>query len=190
MAEDIKTFGGAENEIDDRTVYTVKGADATFVKKTDVKTPNGMDLNRLLVSPEEFQQYTGINLVFRLVEGNMVDGDSHAAAQAFIERIQRRLNNYIDTHFSGNIGKFYFKPSDNQRYHYKLAVIEQVLYIFSNTAITESMGLNDDGYPILSKNDIRQREIGIECQRELELAGLWTRSLNSGMGFYSFWWRF
>ena len=97
MAEDRKTFGGAENEIDDRTAYTVKGADATFVKKTDVKTPNGMDLNRLLVSPEEFQQYTGINLVFRLVEGNMVDGDSHAAAQAFIERIQRRLNNYIDT---------------------------------------------------------------------------------------------
>lgn len=179
-----------DEELDNK-VYTAEGADATFVKKEDfTRMYKDINLANMVVTPEEFERQTGINLVFRLVNENMVDGDSYSSAQAFIKRIQRRLNNYIDTHFNGMVGSGYAKPSDSQLYHYKLAVIEQVLYIFNNTAITESMGLNDDGYKTLSKADIKQREIGIECQRELEMAGLWNRNLNGYRGFYNYWWRF
>lgn len=181
----------ADEEFKDNTVYTAEGADATFVKKSDFKRLyNGMNLGSLKLTPEEFEQFTGVNLSLRLIEENLVNGDTYASAQRFISNIQRRLNNYIDTHFNGGIGAMYQKPRDSQMYHYKMAVVEQVLYIFNNMAITESMGLNDDGYPTLTKAQIRQREIGIETQRELELAGLWNRSLNSGSCFSSFWWRF
>lgn len=179
-----------DEELDNK-VYTAEGADATFVKKTEFKRMyKDINLANMVVTPEEFEMHTGINLVFRLVNENMVDGDSYASAQIFIKKIQRRLNNYIDTHFNGGIGATYAKASDAQMYHYKLAVIEQVLYIFNNTSITESMGLNDDGYKALSRWDIKQREIGIECQRELEMAGLWNRNLNGYRGFYNYWWRF
>lgn len=148
-----------------------------------------MDLKDMRLSPDEFLYYTGINLDFRLVEKNIADGNPSNASQAFIDRIQRRLNAYIDSHFHGWISQGGPKPTDRQKYWYKMAVVEQVLYVFSNTAITEDMGLDSNGYVRLTRQQVLSHELGVETVRDLELAGLYDRSLNSGVGFAYCWWR-
>lgn len=178
----------------EREIYTKTGADNTFYTQEEARAftaAREMNLKDMRVTPDEFKYYTGIDLDLRLIEKNLSEGNSSNASQMFIERIQRRLNNYISTHFMFAFGGGYRKPSDSMKYHYKMAVIEQVAYVFNNTAVTEDMGLDDNGRPRLSRQDIRQREIGIECQRNLELAGLWNRRVYGGglMGFFSMWWR-
>jgi len=182
-----------ENVEDDNEIYTKEGADDTFVKKSDIEDcniKNGIDTTKIPVSPDEFLNYTGIDLRLRLIGMKNINGNSSNAPEMFIRRIQIRLNNYIDTHFRGAISNSFNEPNPYQVYYYKLAVIEQVLYIFNNTAITEDMGLDDNGYSRLTRKEIKEREISIECERNLELAGLFNRQLYGGSGFNRCWWRF
>lgn len=173
-------------------VYTKEGADETFITKDEASelVPKAFEMNLkdMKVSPDEFKYYTGIDLDFRLVEKNMSEGNSSNASRMFIERIQRQLNVYIDTHFRGGIGSMYERPTESQKFYYKMAVIEQVKYIFDNEDVTDDMGLDENGRPRLSRADVYSREISVQCRRNLEMAGLWNRRLFSG-GFGWCWWR-
>lgn len=202
MADEVYTKNGMNDEFvattattsgEDSEVYTKEGADNTFLKKSDIEdiyNGYGIDISKIPVSPDEFLTYTGIDLRMRLIGIRNINANASNAPEMFIKRIQLRLNNYIDTHFRGGVSNKYERPNPYQILHYKLAVIEQVLYVFNNTAITEDMGLDDNGYSRLTRNQIKEREISIECQRDLELAGLYNRNLYSGCNFYNCWWRF
>ena len=149
-----------------------------------------MNLLNMKVSPDEFKEFTGIDLGVRLIGKNFTTGNNVSnETQAFIDRIQRRLNNYILSHFRLNIvPNCGYAPSKSQIFHYKLAVIEQVLYVFNNEAITEDMGLDENGSARLGVDEIEGRAIGYECYQNLQLAGIANRNLRAMPAFGWIWW--
>lgn len=151
-----------------------------------------MDIEKLTITPEEFLQYTGIDLNVEL-KGTIVDdgqmgGNPSNEVNAFILRVRRRMNNWIDSHFRGHIGQGYPCESDYQREHYKMALIEQVLYVLKNGDISVDSGRDDNGAMTMSRQDIDELSIGLEAKRNLILAGLCDRSVCGNL-FSDWWWR-
>ena len=149
----------------------------------------GLDIARLSVSPEEIRQYLGIDLKYRL-DTDVRTGNPSDDEQAFINRVRIRMNTYIDSYFGmtgGVIDPIYPEPTDFQRYHYKIALIEQVNYILLNGDITARSGLDDNGNMVTTRQDIEQLSIGPEAKSHLILAGLFNRRIRR-WGFCLRWW--
>ena len=86
-------------------------------------------ISNIVVSPDEFKEYTGVDLNDRLVD----DGNPSGKAERFIAIHQSRLNTYLNSQFHRDIDREYYKGlTAFQQKHYKIAVIEHCLYIFKN----------------------------------------------------------
>jgi hypothetical protein len=146
-----------------------------------------INLNDIKVSADEFREYTGIDLKSRLKEATESSGNPSDAVNAFIYRTQTRLNAYIDTHFFFQFGSQYSAPTDNQKKNYKLAVMEQLLYVFKNGDISVDAGRDDEGAMRSSRNEIEELAIAPNAKLFLHTAGIWRREIQ-GIGFSFKWW--
>ena len=148
-----------------------------------------IDINDLSITPEEFLEYTGVNLAVELRGIDHRAGNPSNAVSAWLERNRIRLNTWIDQHYYGGLGFGYREPTDYERYHYKLALLEQCYYVFKNGDIASDSGRDDNGAMRMSRDDIKELSIAPETIRHLNLAGLYSRRIG-GKGFSLAWWRF
>lgn len=126
------------------------------------------------ITLDEFEEYFNIDLRAAF--------DTDIAATAFLKRIEDRLATFVDSNFNQNIDMKYPCFTDYQKYHYKLALLEQAIYIFKNGDISVDSGYDPD------KGEIARPEkyaIAPNCKDNLRLCGIWNRNIPN-MG--PFWW--
>lgn len=137
-----------------------------------------MNLKTVKISPDEFQEYTGIDLKMSL-------GQQTAS---FLERNQTRLNMWIDAHgFFGSLSPAYREPSETQIRYYKIALVEQNLYILKNGDISVDAGRDDTGAQRISRAEIENLFLAPQAKQALICAGLFNKHIG-GNGFKTKWW--
>lgn len=98
-------------------------------------------------------------------------------ALAFLTRIEDRMEAFIDSNFNKSVDRMYPIFSDYQKKHYKLALLEQAIYIFKESDVSVNSGYDFDKGEIISRSKIRQISIAPNAVDNLRLCGLWNRNL-------------
>ena len=129
------------------------------------------------ITLDEFKEYFGIDLTeaFKTVE----------YAKAFLKRIEDRLSTFVDANFNRNIDKLYPDFTDYQKEHYKLALLEQCIYIYRNGDISVDSGYDPE------KGEIARPEryaIAPNCKQNLILCGIWNRCVKVPGTLYGIRW--
>ena len=119
------------------------------------------------ITLDEFKEYFDIDL--------SIDLGSDIAAIGFLRRIEDRISSYIDSNFNRNVDLRYPEFSDYQKEHYKLALLEQAIYIHRNGDVSVDSGYDPE------KGEIANTQkyfIAHNCKVNLRLCGLWNRNLH------------
>ena len=101
--------------------------------------------------------------------------ETEEEAIAFIKRIEDRLAVYIDSNFNRNINNEYPNFTDYQKEHYKLALLEQVVYIFRNGDLSVDSGFDQEKGVVAG--DIKDKFIAPNTIDHLRVCGIWNRNL-------------
>lgn len=132
------------------------------------------------ITLDEFQEYFNINLTEEL------GGDEQA--NAFLKRIEDRLETFVDANFNRNIDRLYPEFTDYQKKHYKLALLEQAIYIHKNGDISVDSGYDPDKGEIARKPALKYG-IAPNCKENLVLCGIWNRCVKAPGTLYGIrWW--
>lgn len=126
------------------------------------------------ITLDEFKEYFGIDLTEAF--------DTDIAATAFLKRIEDRLATFVDSNFNANIDRRFPCFTDYQKKHYKLALLEQAIYIFRNGDISVDSGYDPE------KGEVARPEryaIAPNCKDNLRLCGIWNRNIPN---MSPFWW--
>lgn len=123
------------------------------------------------ISLDEFKDYFNKDLVQEL--------GTQEEALAFLVRIENRMEAFVNASFNRNIEIEFPNFSDYQKKHYKLALLEQAIYIWRNGDVSV-----DSDYMLEGKNI----SIAPNCENELRLAGIWNRTLQRHFGNGGYWW--
>lgn len=127
------------------------------------------------ITKDEFEEYFGINLSSEL------GGDMEAIR--FIKRVEDRLATFVDSNFNCNIDMKYPYFTDYQKYHYKLALLEQCIYIFKNGDISVDSGYDPEKGEV-AKNPGVKYSIAPNCKDNLRLCGIWNRNVPNMSPFW------
>lgn len=141
-----------------------------------------MQLLTKYISADEFREYTGIDL-----EAELKDTSNPSdKVNAFLKRIEDRMEVYLNAHFFKNINEYYPLFTDEQKYHYKLALIEQAYYVFKNGDISTDSGYDADKGIIISKHAKTEITLAPNAIDHLRMTGLWSGHIGNG-GFFGPW---
>ena len=141
-----------------------------------------MTIQTRYITADEFTQYTGIDLSKELRD---TDNPSDKVS-AFLKRVEDRMEVYMNAKFFKNVGELYPRLSDEQKMHYKLALIEQALYIFRNSDISVDSGYDPEKGIIANKKELTGLVIAPNARDHLRMTGLWTRHIGN-YNFYDIW---
>lgn len=135
-----------------------------------------MEIKSKYITPEDFLAYTGINLIEELKD----DDNPSNKANAFLFRVENRLESYISAYLYKDMNKEFFNFSDFQKEHYKYAIIEQALYVLKNGDISVDSGYDfESNKVVIKKAELEQRIIGINAKNELMRIGIWNRNIRN-----------
>lgn len=134
------------------------------------------------ITADEFREYTGINLEEELRDTS----NASDKVTAFLKRIEDRMETFLNAHFFKNINDCYPMFSDYQKYHYKLALIEQAYYVFKNGDISTDSGYDPDRGVVASKHARTEITLAPNAIDHLKLTGLWCSHVGN-WGFFSIW---
>lgn len=134
------------------------------------------------ITADDFLQFAGENL-----SGNLVDGDNPSDKEnAFIYRIETRLSAYLNANFHQNVDEKYPEFTDYQKEQYKLALLEQCLYVYKNGDISVDSGYEQESGIVAERTTLKSLYIAPNAKTHLVLCGLWSTHIdcNDGLG----WW--
>ena len=131
-----------------------------------------MVLQTRFITPNDFDNYFQMNLALEL--------GSEEKALGFIRRIEDRLEAYINMAFNVRIIREYTQFTEYQKLHYKLALLEQAIYIFKNSDLSVDSGYDLDRGEIGNPKD---HSIAPNCKEHLILCGIWNRKVYKGYGY-------
>lgn len=147
-----------------------------------------MTLNTRYITLDEFKDYTGIDLQIRLKS----DDNPSKTAESFLQRVTDRLEAYVEANYHRVIDREYPQFTDYQKKKYKLALIEQALYVFQNGDISVDSGYDQDRGIVASKHALSEITIAPNAKNYLMLCGVITRRLKTKgrSGFFddANWW--
>ena len=129
-----------------------------------------MQLLTKYITADEFREYTGIDLAEELKDTS----NASDKVNAFLKRIEDRMETYLNAHFFKNVNEIYPCFTDIQKYHYKLALIEQAYYVFKNGDISTDSGYDPERGIIASKHARTEITIAPNSKEHLQMTGLWT----------------
>lgn len=141
-----------------------------------------MKLLTKYITADEFRDYTGIDLSAELRDNS----NSSDKVNAFLKRVEDRMEVFMNTHFFKNVSEYWPKFTNFQKDHYKLALIEQAYYIFKNGDIYSDSGYDPDKGIIASKHALSEITIAPAAKDHLRMCGLWTGHIGYG-GFFGPW---
>lgn len=119
------------------------------------------------ITPDEFKEYFGIDLSVEL--------GSDISALRFLKRLEDRIATYCDSKFNANIEWKYPHFTDYQKQRYKLALLEQAIYVFKNGDISVDSGYDQDKGIIAKTENLI---IAPNCRDNLRLCGIWNRNIS------------
>ena len=131
------------------------------------------------ITSDDFKEYFGIDLGAELVD---TDNPSDKV-NAFLKRIEDRMETFLNKHFFKNVTDLYPHFTDYQKYHYKLALLEQAYYVFKNGDISTDSGYDPEKGIVASKHARTEITLAPNAKDHLELTGLWTRYIGGGSFF-------
>lgn len=131
-----------------------------------------MALQTRFITVDDFNNYFQENLA--------LDMGSEEKAIGFIKRIEDRLETFLNAAFNIRIISEYTRFTEYQKTHYKLALLEQAIYIFKNSDLSVDSGYDLDRGEIGKPKD---HAIAPNCKENLILCGLWNRNIYKGYGY-------
>lgn len=137
------------------------------------------------ITADDFKEYFGIDLA------NMLKSDDNPSdtANAFLTRLENRIEAYIDANFYRKVEEEYQTFSDYQKKHYKLALLEQAMYIIRNGDISTDSGYDPEEGVKATPSQLKAIIISPNCKEQLILCGLWCRKIrNRGVGGLDGYW--
>jgi len=134
------------------------------------------------ITADEFREYTGINLAEELKDTS----NASDKVNAFLKRIEDRMEVYLNAHFFKVVSDCWPCFTDEQKYHYKLALIEQAYYVFKNGDISTDSGYEPDKGIIISKHARSEITLAPNAIDHLRMTGLWSGHIGTG-GFFGPW---
>ena len=143
-----------------------------------------MTLQTRYITPDEFTEYFGIDLGAQL-QGNANPSDK---ANAFLKRIEDRMESFINAHFFKKVTDEWPVFSDYQKEHYKLALLEQAIYVFRNGDISVDSGYEPEQGIVISRHAVQELSMAPNAINELILCGLWNRQFAGTMAGWFFLW--
>ena len=145
-----------------------------------------MALQTRYITVDEFKEWSGIDL-----SDVRDDANPSNKAQAFLARIEMRMATLIDVACFKKVDFLYPRFNDYQKAHYKLALMEQALYIFRNGEISTDSGYDMEKGVITPISEVQNIALAPNAKRELQACGLWTKKIQfSDLGMYAGfgWW--
>ncbi len=134
-----------------------------------------MEIKTQYITPDDFKQYFGIDLAARL-KGDANPSDK---ANAFLKRIEDRMEAYLNAQFFKNVKMEYIEMSDFQKEKYRLALLEQAIYVFKNGDISVDSGYDPDEGLKISPHAKNELVLAPNAINNLRLCGIWTRHIGS-----------
>jgi len=134
-----------------------------------------MTLQTRYITPDDFLTYFGIDLGAQL-KGNANPSDK---AMAFLKRIEDRMESYLNATFFKRVTDCWPYFTDWQKEQYKLALLEQAIYIFRNGDISVDSGYEPDEGIKISRRSVKELSIAPNAINYLQLIGLWTRQIST-----------
>lgn len=135
-----------------------------------------ISLNTRFISLDDFKAYTGIDLAIQL-KG---DDNPSNTAEAFLLRNSLRLEAYLASNYFRSPEQEFGSMSDFQKYHYKIALIEQSLYIFKNGDVSVDSGYDPDFGARAKGGYLEDIAIARNAKNELMLCGMLSRKIRFG----------
>jgi len=136
-----------------------------------------MELKTKYITVDDINTYFGVNLA------SMMNGGL-ASANALIYRTEIRLESYLNATFYKNISTMFPTFSDYQKEHYKLALIEQVMYVIKNGDLSVDSGYDGNNGLVISRREMKTIIISDNAKQQLILCGLWNRCIGRGNEVY------
>lgn len=133
------------------------------------------------ITLDEFKEYFSIDLIEEM-------GDE-GIALAFLKRIEDRMEAFVNSNFNRNIMFEYPNFTDYQKEKYKLALLEQCIYIFKNGDITVDSGLDLDRGEVVRRGVLKNVSIAPNAEANLRLCGIWCRQIRSNRAGFLWWTR-
>lgn len=118
------------------------------------------------VSLDDLNGYAGIDLAAEL--------GSQEKAEAFLFRIEARMESFLEARLHQSISRRWPAFTDNQKLHYKFALLEQAIYIFRNGDISVDSGYDPERGETADETTLLERAIARNAKQELILAGVWS----------------
>lgn len=138
---------------------------------------NFINLQQQQVSADEFKIYSGKDLSLYLTES---DNNSNEVS-AFMYRKQLSVDTFIKAKMFKQIR--FENMTDENKMHYKVAVMEQIIYEMRNGEISTDSGYDEEVGAVANIDYLAYITIAPECKRHLQCAGLWSRKVK---GFHTF----
>ena len=146
-----------------------------------------MEIKTKYITKEDFKEYTGIDLMEELND----DSNPSNKADAFLFRVEVRMETFIQVYTYKKLETCYRKFTDFQKLHYKYALLEQALYVFKNGDISVDSGYDIDTGIIAKKGDLKAITLSPNARDELVLCGLFDRHIKNKrtIEWGTMWWR-
>lgn len=137
-----------------------------------------MELKSRYVNADEFLSYSGIDL-----HQYFKDNDNPSAqVESFIFRTETLLENWINAHFFRLVDEDYLKFTERQKKLYKIALMEQMMYVIRNGDITTDSGYNMTSGKVADTEYLNKVIIARNTLDALKSAGIITTKIRTGFG--------
>lgn len=120
------------------------------------------------ITIDDFENYWGLNLREKLKDNS----NSSNKAGIFLKRIELRVMNWIDSNTFRVTT--WDRLTDFQLEHFRIALLEQAMYVYRNTDIALDSGYDPEKGFVADYAKLKTLEICEPCLRELKLAGLYN----------------
>lgn len=134
------------------------------------------------ITADEFREYTGVDLAEELHDTS----NPSDKVNAFLKRVEDRMEVFLNANFFKNVTEIYPHFSEEQKRHYKLALIEQAYYVFKNGDISADSGYDPERGVILSKHARNEITLAPNAIDHLRMTGLWSARIGN-RGFFGPW---
>ncbi len=139
------------------------------------------------ITLDEFKEYSGIDLDAEM----RLDANPSNTALAFLKRIEDRMATLIDEACFRKVDLEFPSFTDYQKEHYKLALIEQAIYVYRNGDISVDSGYDPEKGIVADKGKLQSLILAPNAKRNLQLCGLWCKKIRQSdwsHNLLSWWW--
>lgn len=146
-----------------------------------------MSFQSIYITKDDFRNFSGIDLDAELDPGS----NETNAANAFLFRIEERMHAYLDSNYYEDIDMLYPRMGEKSKRHYKMALLEQAIYVFRNSDISTDSGYDPEVGVKAKAGYLKYITLAPNAKEHLKLAGLLNRHIrNKGRGgaIDGFWW--